>query len=464
MSTSTQSAQIAGRASWSGKLAFVLAAAASAVGLGAMWRFPYLAAKYGGGTFLLVYLVFVFTIGISLLLLETALGRKTGQSAIGAFKAFGKKYAFIGFLMSAVPFIIVPYYCVIGGWVTKYLTAYATGSAGSLTDGGGYFTSFIANGPESVVFMLVFMAITYFIVALGVNKGLEKANLIMMPALIIVAAVIAVYAMTQPGAVDGLAFYLIPDFSKFSPELVIAALGQTFFTLSLAMGIMVTYGSYLDKSTKLTSSVGQIAGSTFGVSLLAGFMIIPSTFVAMGSGEAVAENSGPSLMFIVLPQVFEGMGGIAPVVGTGFFVLVLFAALTSALSLVETCTSIVQDATHCTRKKALITVVVWTTLMGVVVTLGYSSLSFIQPLGEGSTILDFLDFISNSVMMPIVALLTCIFIGWIVGPKVIEEEVALSAPFKIRRVWAAVIKYIAPVVLVIILVAYVASALGMFSF
>lgn len=464
MSTSTQSAQIAGRASWSGKLAFVLAAAASAVGLGAMWRFPYLAAKYGGGTFLLVYLVFVFTIGISLLLLETALGRKTGQSAIGAFKAFGKKYAFIGFLMSAVPFIIVPYYCVIGGWVTKYLTAYAAGSAGALTDGGGYFTSFIANGPESVVFMLVFMAITYFIVALGVNKGLEKANLIMMPALIIVAAIIAVYAMTQPGAIDGLAFYLIPDFSKFSPELVIAALGQTFFTLSLAMGIMVTYGSYLDKSTKLTSSVAQIAGSTFGVSLLAGFMIIPSTFVAMGSGEAVAENSGPSLMFIVLPQVFEGMGDIAPVVGVGFFILVLFAALTSALSLVETCTSIVQDATHCTRKKALATVIVWTTLMGVVVTLGYSSLSFVQPLGEGSTILDFLDFISNSVMMPIVALLTCIFIGWIVGPKVIEEEVALSAPFKIRRVWAVTIKYIAPVVLVIILVAYVASAFGLFSF
>ena len=297
MSTSTEYAQESGRAAWSGKLAFVLSAAASAVGLGAMWRFPYLAAKYGGGMFLLVYLVLVFTIGISLLLLENALGRKTGQSAIGAYKAFGKKYSFIGILMSAVPFIILPYYCVIGGWVTKYLAAYAGGSAGALTDGGTYFTNFIGNGPESILFMVIFTAIMYFIVGLGVNNGLEKANFIMMPALIVVAVIIAIYALTMPGAIDGLAFYLIPDFSKFSPELVIAALGQTFFTLSLAMGIMVTYGSYLDKTTKLTSSAGQIAGSTFAVSLLAGFMIIPAAFVAMGSGDAVAQNSGPSLMF-----------------------------------------------------------------------------------------------------------------------------------------------------------------------
>ena len=463
MSTSTEYAQSHGRAAWSGKLAFVLSAAASAVGLGAMWRFPYLAAKYGGGMFLLVYLVLVFTIGISLLLLENALGRKTGQSAIGAFRAFGKKFTFIGVLMSAVPFIILPYYCVIGGWVTKYLAAYVGGGADALTDGGMYFTNFIGNGPESVIFMLIFMAITYFIAALGVNNGLEKANFVMMPALIIIAAVIAVYALTMPGAMDGLAFYLVPDFSKFSPELVIAALGQTFFTLSLAMCIMVTYGSYLDKSTKLTSSVAQIAGSTFGVSLLAGLMIIPATFVTMGSGEAVAQNSGPSLMFVVLPQVFEGMGDIAGIVGTGFFVLVLFAALTSALSIVEACTSIVQDATHCSRGKAIAVVATWGTLMGIVVTLGYSSLSFIQPLGDGTTILDFLDFLSNSVMMPIVALLTCIFVGWIVGPKVIEEEVMLSAEFKLRKVWAFMIKYIAPVALVVILVAYVAQTFGLFS-
>lgn len=451
------------RASWSGKLAFVLAAAASAVGLGSMWRFPYLAAKYGGGTFLFVYLVFVFTIGLALLLLETALGRKTGQSSIGAFKAFGKKYMFIGVLMSAVPFIIVPYYCVIGGWVTKYLVGYAVEGPAALADGGGFFTHFISSGSESMAFMLVFMALTYLVVALGVNKGIEKANLVMMPLLIVMAAGVAIYSLTLPGAMDGLAFYLLPDLSALSPELIIAALGQTFFTLSLAMGIMVTYGSYLKKSTKLTSSVTQIAGTTFGVSLLAGLMIIPATFAALGSGEAVAENSGPSLMFIILPQVFENMGGMASVLGFVFFILVLFAALTSSISLVETCTSIISDGTKCSRRRALVIVIAFTTIMGIVVNMGYSSLSFIQPLGEGSSILDFLDFVSNSVMMPIAALLTCVFVGWIIGPKVVIDEVRESAKFKLAGVWTVMVKYIAPVVLVVILVAYVAQTLGLFS-
>lgn len=451
------------RASWSGKLAFVLAAAASAVGLGSMWRFPYLAAKYGGGTFLFVYLVFVFTIGIALLLLETALGRHTRQSAIGAFKAFGKKYAFIGIFTSAVPFIIVPYYCVIGGWVTKYLVGYVTDGSAALADGGAFFSNFIADGPQSIVFMLIFMALTYLTVAIGVNKGIEKANLVMMPLLIVMAAAVAIYALSMPGAMDGLAFYLLPDLSAISPELIISALGQTFFTLSLAMGIMVTYGSYLDKSTKLTSSVVQIAGTTFGVSLLAGMMIIPATFAALGSGQAVAENSGPSLMFIILPQVFQNMGPAASVIGCVFFILVLFAALTSSISLVETCTSIIQDATGCFRRRALIYTIIFTTVMGIIVNLGYSSLAFIQPLGEGSSVLDLLDFISNSVMMPIAALMTCIWVGWIVKPKVIIDEVKVSAKFGAEKAWTVFIKYIAPVVLVVILVAYVAQTMGLFS-
>lgn len=462
MSTSTEYAQSTGRAAWSGKLAFVLSAAASAVGLGAMWRFPYLAAKYGGGAFLITYFVFTFTIGIALLLLENALGRKTGQSSIGAFRAFGKKYMFIGVIMSAVPFIIGPYYNVIGGWVTKYLFAYATGEGSSLTSS-DYFTSFISDPVQSIVFMLIFMALTYFIVWRGVNKGIEKSNLIMMPLLIIFAIGIAAYSLSLPGAAEGVAFYLVPDVSKFSPELVISALGQTFFTLSLAMGIMVTYGSYLDKSIKLTNSVTQIAGTTFSVSLLAGFMIIPATFASLGSGEAVAENAGPSLMFVILPQVFAGLGDVAPIIATVFFVLVLFAALTSCISIIEACVSIVSDYLHCSRGKAIFGVAVWTTLMGLIVNLGYSSLDFIQPLGEGTSILDFADFISNSVLMPIAALLTCVFVGWLVGTKVIEEEVMLSAEFNLRRVWAFMIKYVAPVVLVIILVAYVAQTFGFFK-
>ena len=451
------------RASWSGKWAFILAAAASAVGLGNMWRFPYLAAKYGGGTFLITYLVLVFTFGVSLLLLETALGRHTGQSAIGAFKAFGKKYAFIGFLASVVPFIITPYYCIIGGWVTKYAFAYLANGPEALADGGTFFTGFITSEVESFIFMAIFMIIVFVVVALGVKGGIEKANLVMMPALIVMAVVIAVYTLTMPGALDGALYYLKPDFSKFSPELVIGALGQMFYSLSLAMGIMITYGSYLDKQSSLTQSVTRIGGFDLGVSFLAGLMIVPAAFVAMGSGEAVAANSGPSLMFVILPTVFADMGGAATIVGFVFFLLVLFAALTSAISLTETCTSIVQDGAGVSRKKALGIVFAFVFVAGCVVNMGYNVLSFIEPLGAGSSILDFADFISNSVIMPIVALLTCVFVGWIIKPKVLIDEIKLSAKFSAEKAWVVMIKYIAPILVTVILIAYVAAQFGLFS-
>ena len=451
------------RASWSGKWAFILAAAASAVGLGNMWRFPYLAAKYGGGTFLLTYVVLVFTFGVSLLLLETALGRKTGQSAIGAFKAFGKKYAFIGILASAVPFIITPYYCIIGGWVTKYTAAYLVNGPEALADGGDFFTGFITSNAESYIWMLVFMAIVFVIVGLGVKGGIEKANLFMMPALIIMAVAIAIYTLTMPGAVEGALYYLTPDFSKFSPELVIGALGQMFYSLSLAMGIMITYGSYMQKSDNLEQSVRRIELFDTGYAFLAGLMIVPAAFVAMGSAEAVASKSGPSLMFVILPTVFDQMGGIASIMGFLFFLLVVFAALTSSISLTETCVSIVQDSAHITRKKALIVSMAFIFVMAMIVNMGYCQLAFIEPLGPGSTILDFLDFISNSVMMPIAALMACVFVGWIIKPKAIIDEVKSSGPFKAEKMFTVMVKFIAPVLLVVILVAYVAAQFGLFS-
>uniref|UniRef100_A0A7C9NTM6 Transporter n=1 Tax=Muribaculaceae bacterium Z82 TaxID=2304548 RepID=A0A7C9NTM6_9BACT len=451
------------RSMWSGKWAFILAAAASAVGLGNMWRFPYLAAKYGGGTFLLTYMVLVFTFGISLLLLETALGRKTGQSAIGAFKAFGKKYAFIGVLASAVPFIITPYYCIIGGWVTKYTAAYLVEGPAALADGGDFFSGFITSSAESYLWMLVFMLIVFVVVGLGVKGGIEKANLIMMPALIIMAVGIAIYTLTMPGAVDGALYYLTPDFSKFSPELVISALGQMFYSLSLAMGIMITYGSYMRKQDSLTSSVTRIGFFDLGVSFVAGLLIVSAAFVAMGSGDAVAGKAGPSLMFITLPTVFADMGGMATIIGFLFFLLVLFAALTSAISLTETLVSIVHDGLKCSRKKALGIVVVFLLVAGSFINAGYNGLSFIEPLGPGSSMLDFADFISNSVMMPIVALLTCIFVGWIIKPQTIIDEVRTSSKFSAAGAWIVMIKFIAPVLVVIILVAYVAAQFGFFS-
>ena len=442
-----------GRASWSGKWAFILAGAASAVGLGNMWRFPYLAAKFGGGTFLLTYLLLVATFGLSLLLLETALGRYTRLSVIGAYSHFGKKFLFIGVLSAAVPFIITPYYCIIGGWVTKYMVSYIAAGPAALADGGDFFSGFITSPFESYIWMLIFIALVFVIVVLGVEKGIEKANSIMMPALIIMAIAIAIFTMTRPGALDGVAYYLIPDFSKFNGELVINALGQMFYSLSLAMGIMITYGSYMRREDNLTNSVASIGVFDFGVSFIAGLVIVPSAFVAMGSAEAVAEASGPSLMFITLPEVFNAMSPtLGTVIGFVFFLLVLFAALTSAISLTEALVSIVCDGTGLSRGKGIVVVLVFVVAVGCLVNAGYNALIFIEPLGEGTQLLDLFDFVSNSVLMPIVAILTCVFVGWIIKPKVLIDEIHESSKFKVEKGWVVMIKYIAPVLVAAILV------------
>ena len=452
------------RASWSGKWMFILAAAASAVGLGNMWRFPYLDAKYGGGTFIFVYLILVFTFGVSMLLLETSLGRKTGQSAIGAFSSFGSKYKFIGFLAAAVPFIITPYYCIIGGWVAKYCFSYISTASGTLADGGNYFVNFITSPDVSYLWMLVFMAFCFIIVSLGVKGGIEKANLIMMPLLLLFAIGIAIFVGTRPGAAEGIMYYLAPDFSKLSPELIIAAMGQMFYSLSLAMCIMITYGSYLEKKENLPQSVAWIGGADLVVSMLAGLMIVPAAFLALGTPEAVAENAGPSLMFIILPGVFDQMGGVASIIGFVFFLLVLFAALTSAISLIEALVSIVADSANWSRRKSLIAVMVWVVLAGIFINAGYNGLSFIEPLGAGSSLLDLADFVSNSVLMPIVAFLTLIFVGWIIKPQVLIDEIKQSSPFKAEKLWVFMIKFVCPVLVAIIFIAYVGAQFGVFSF
>ena len=442
------------RAAWSGKVGFILAGAASAVGLGNLWRFPTLAAKYGGGMFILTYFVLAFTFGISLLLLETALGRHTKQSVIGAYSNLRSKWKFLGVLAAAVPFIITPYYCIIGGWVAKYLVSYVTMDPSAVA-ADGFFGGFITDPVFTYVFMIVFMALCIAIVALGVKNGIEKANLVMMPLLLVMALGIAIFVLMQPGAAEGAAYYLIPDFSKFSPDLVINALGQMFYSLSLAMGIMVTYGSYLDKKESLTSSVASIAGFDLVVSFLAGLMIVPAAFVVLGLGDGGTMNAGPSLMFVTLPQVFQSMGGVAQVIGAVFFVLVLFAAATSAISLIEACTSIIQDGTHWSRGKSLFACSAFMIVAGCFINAGYNALIWIEPLGPGTQLLDFFDFLSNSVMMPIVALLTCVFVGWVIKPKYIIDEVRVSSKFKLAGAWTIMIKYIAPVLVAVILVANV---------
>ena len=446
------------RSSFSGKLGFVLSAAGSAVGLGNIWRFPYLAAKYGGGIFLLVYILLALTFGFALMSAEIAIGRKTGLSAIGAYKKLNEKFSFIGYLGALVPVIILPYYSVIGGWVMKYLVAFL-GSDHLQTSVDGYFETFISLPFEPIFWFMLFIVITALVVVFGVEKGIEKVSKVMMPVLVALSIAIAIYSITMPGAIDGVKYYLLPDFSKFSITTVLAAMGQLFYSMSLAMGIMITYGSYMKKDVNLESSVKQIELFDTGIAFIAGLMIIPAVFTFSG-GSPEALGKGPGLMFVTLPKVFESMTG-GQFIGIAFFVMVLFAALTSSISLMETVVSIVCDKFKVKRLWSCAIVFASSILIGLPSALGYGVLSGVKIIGM--QFLDFFDFASNSVLMPIVALLTSIFVGYIIKPKAVIQEIELSGNFKKKKLFVFVIKYLAPVCIVLILISSILEAMGIFK-
>lgn len=446
------------RSSFTGKIGFVLAAAGSAVGLGNIWRFPYLAAKYGGGIFLLVYLILAVTFGFALMTAEIALGRKTGQSAIHAFGKLNKKFGFIGVLASLVPMIILPYYSVIGGWVAKYLSVFITGDAKAAAVD-GYFESFIAQPFEPLCWFLLFIGLTALVVLLGVEKGIEKVSKIMMPVLIVLTIGIAVYSMFMPNAMEGVIYYIKPDFSKFSAMTVLAAMGQLFYSMSLAMGIMITYGSYMKKDVSINSAVSQIECFDTGIAFLAGLMVIPAVFSFSG-GDETALGKGPGLMFITLPKVFDSIPGVmGTVVGALFFILVLFAALTSSISLMETVVSIFRDKFGWGRRFTCLIVLLGSIALGIPSSLGFGIWSNVNI--NGNTFLDMFDIFSNSILMPIVAFLTCIFIGFIIKPQALIDEIETDGkPFKRKKLFVVMIKYIAPIFIVLILISSVLDVLG----
>lgn len=447
------------RGNFSNKIGFVLAAAGSAVGLGNIWRFPYLAAKYGGGTFLLVYLILAVTFGFSLMIAEIAIGRKTGLSAIGAFKALDKRFGAVGYLAAIIPIIIFPYYSVIGGWVIKYLVTFCSGS-GMAAANDNYFGTFAAGTAEPLIYFFIFIAFTALVVWFGVEKGIEKVSKVMMPILVVLTIFIAIYGLTIDGAKDGLIYYIKPRLSDFTFKTVIAAMGQLFYSMSLAMGIMITYGSYMKKENNLESSVRQIEIFDTAIAFLAGLTIIPAVF-AFSGGDKAALGKGPSLMFVTLPKVFDSMP-FGSVIGTVFFVLVLFAALTSAISLMETIVSIFSDKLGWSRHKATLIVFICAVAIGVLPCLGFGVLDFIH-IGA-MTILDIMDFVSNSILMPICALFTCILIGFVVKPKaVIDEATRNGEKFKSRNLFVVVIKWVSPICLVLILISSILDALGIFT-
>ena len=446
------------RSNFTSRIGFILSAAGSAVGLGNIWRFPYLAAQYGGGTFLLCYIILAVTFGFALMTAEIALGRKTGLSAIGAFSALNKRYRFVGVLVTLVPVIIFPYYSVIGGWVIKYFFTFLTGGVSAAAED-TYFTGFISGVSEPIVWFVIFTAITAAVVICGVEKGIEKVSKVMMPLLVVLTVGISLYVLTIDGAMEGVKYYVLPHMSDFSIKTLLSSMGQLFYSMSLAMGIMITYGSYMSKSTNLESSVRQIEIFDTGIAFFAGLMIVPAVF-AFSGGDPSALKAGPGLMFITLPKVFASIrfGGF---LGTVFFVLVFFAAITSAISLMETIVSILMDFFHWSRRKTSILVFLYSLLMGIPSSLGFGIWDFIQPLGM--SILDAWDFISNSILMPIVALLTCFFAGFVIKPKaIIDEACAEGADFKGKHLFTVVIKWVAPVILVAILISSILNALGIF--
>ncbi len=452
------------RNSFSGSIGFVLAAAGSAVGLGNIWRFPYLAAIDGGGLFLAVYLILALTFGFTLLTTEIAIGRKTKQSPLTAYGQISRKWKPLGILASLVPVIILPYYCVIGGWVVKYLLAYLTEDTSAIA-ADGYFTGYITQQFMPAALMIVFLGMVAFVVIRGVNKGIESFSKILMPLLLLLVIGIAIFSLTihhtdadgtARSGLEGFMIYVIPSFKGLTLRsfftVLVDAMGQLFFSLSVAMGIMITYGSYVRDDANLMKSINQIEIFDTIVAFLAGVMIIPAVYTFMGSQGM--ESSGPGLMFVSLPKVFSEMGMAGRIVGILFFAMVLFAALTSAVSVMEAIVSSLMDQFHLTRIKAAVLETAIALVAGFAVCLGYNKWYFELPLPNGNTaqLLDIMDYISNNCFMPVVAIGTCILIGWVAKPAFIIDEVEKTdSRFGRKKLYVGMIRFIAPVLLAVLL-------------
>ena len=449
------------RSSFSGKLGYVLSAAGASVGLGNIWRFPYLAAKYGGGIFLLIYILLALTFGYTMIVAETAIGRMTKKSPVGAFSSFGKSkwLSAGGWINAIIPILIVPYYSVIGGWVIKYLIEYVKGNSQKLaTD--GYFSEFISNGVSTEICFLLFALFTVAIIYAGVRNGVERVSKFMMPILVFLSILIAVYSVTRPGALKGVKYFLIPNIENFSWMTVVAAMGQMFYSLSIAMGILVTFGSYMKKDVSIEGSTINVEIFDTAIAIMAGLMIIPAVF-AFSGGDPDTLQAGPSLMFITIPKVFASMGLGTPI-GILFFVLVLCAALTSSIALTESAVSTFQDELKWCRQKSTLVVGAIMLVLGSLSSLGYGPLACVKIIGM--QFLDFFDFLTNSVMMPIAAIATCLLISRVVGTKKIEEEVLQEGgTFRRKRIFNFMIQYLCPIFAAIILFSSVANAFGWIS-
>ena len=447
------------RGAFSSKLGFVLSAAGAAVGLGNIWRFPYLAAKYGGGAFLLVYLILVATFGYTMIIAESTIGRASGKSPVGAFRFFSdsKAMAAGGWLNAVIPILIVPYYSVIGGWVCKYLFSYLTTDLKTLASD-TFFTDFITDGVSTEIWFIVFTVMVIIVILAGVNNGIERVTRFMMPVLLLLALIICVYGIRLPGAFEGVKYFFIPNLKNFSWMTIVSAMGQMFYSLSIAMGILITFGSYMSKETSIDKSTRQVELFDTLIAVMAGLMIIPAVF-SFSKGDPEVLKAGPSLMFVMMPKVFAGMSG-GKLIGILFFLLVIFAALTSAIALTECVVSTFNDEFGWSRTKGTLITAAVMIALGTLSCQGYGPLASVTIIGM--PFLDFFDFLTNSVMMPLSALAICILVSRHMGLKLVDQEVMRDGhPFNRRRIFAFMIRYVCPIFVIIIFLSSVASAFGL---
>ena len=452
------------RSTFTGSVGFVLAAAGSAVGLGNIWRFPYFAAKNDGGLFLAIYLILAVTFGFALLMTEVALGRKTKASPLKAYGIINKNWKWIGYFAVIVPFLIMPYYCAIGGWLIKYCLVFLTGQ-GEIAADSQFFGGFITDTVEPLVLMALFVFLTSFIIYRGIDKGIEKSSKLFMPILLLLVIGIAAFSLTLEftdgnvtrTGLEGLAVYCIPEFNDLSVgrlfSITLDAMGQLFFSISVAMGIMVAYGSYFRDKGNIAKSVIHIEFFDTLVAFLAGVMIILPLYVFMGREGMSA--SGPSLLFVTMPKIFTVMGPVGTVVGIVFFVMAFFAALTSCVSIMEAIVSSFMEGFKISRNHATILEGAVALILGAVVCLGYNLFYFEVSMPGGGTgqILDIMDYVSNNVLMPVVAISTCLLIGWVASPKtIIAEATKNGEKFYGKGLYALLMRFIAPVLLTVLLI------------
>ncbi|WP_434145447.1 sodium-dependent transporter [Photobacterium leiognathi] len=432
------------RGNWSSKIGFVMAAAGSAVGLGNIWKFPYTAGENGGGAFVAIYLLFVIFIGFSVMLTEFAVGRKTGLSAVGAFKTTDRRWTFVGIMGVLSGLLIMGFYPVVGGWAIAYIYKISTGLLSQPTAIGDSFSGFIADPMQPLFWMGLYLLLNIFVVIRGVSGGIEKAGKILMPLLFIILIIVSVKGLTLPGAMAGLEFLFKPDFSKIDSSVVLAALGQAFFSLSLGMGCMLTYGSYLRKKENLVQTTAMVTAMDTGVALLAGIAMFPAMFAF-----SMEPSAGPGLVFVVVPQLFAEMGGIGFILALLFFIGLSVAALTSSVSLLEVVVAYLIDEKGFSRVTAVISASIVMALLCILASLSIGGLG---PKLFDTGAFDIFDLLTDKIFLAVGGMLVCLFAGWRLDCSELKKEITNDGKvsFPLFNLWYALIKYIIPVAIAIV--------------